>query len=491
MKKHYCDIGSVNKRIKQLDPYNNKIYSSRDEVTNGRLFADVFKNDARFNITSKCWSVYNGIIWELDTESMIVERYAKMLYKALYLYAEDKDRNYISYVSRLGNRQTRQKMILDAREHNHISKEDLDQNENLFNVLNGILNLETREFFPHESKYLLSKCANVEYIPETKSPDFENFINQIMCNDQEKVKYIQKTLGMSLTTDTSREECYLHYGATTRNGKSTLLETVSYLMGDYALTMNPESLAQCKRDSRNASSDIARLNGCRFLQASEPPKRMVLDVALLKTLLGRDTLTARELYERNFEFIPKFKLHINTNYLPVVNDDSLFSSGRVKVISYDRHFEEHEQDKELKARLKLDKNLSGIFNWLLEGLALYRKEGLIPSNNIKLATDKYREDSDKIKLFIGDCLVKDDSNTLEGKTVYENYSAWCKANGYGVENKRNFFDELKTKNLLSTSGTVNGRTVRNVIKGYSIEIDFTNDLATQFKEQTDNNPFIS
>ena len=112
--------------------------------------------------------------------------------------------------------------------------------------------------------------------------------------------------------------------------------------------MKPESLAVRQNlDSRQASGDIARLAGCRFCNSSEPPKRMLFDTALLKSLLGRDSITARHLYQRETTFIPKFKLVVNTNFLPTITDDTVFSSGRINVISFDRHFEPQEQDKDL------------------------------------------------------------------------------------------------------------------------------------------------
>jgi len=75
----------------------------------------------------------------------------------------------------------------------------------------------------------------------------------------------------------------------------------------------------------------------------------VLNAAQVKSMTGNDTLNARFLHENSFDFQPQFKLYINTNYLPVINDMTLFSSGRVIIIPFDRHFSELEQDKPLKA----------------------------------------------------------------------------------------------------------------------------------------------
>ena len=235
----------------------------------------------------------------------------------------------------------------------------------------------------------------------------------------------------------------------------------------YGMSMRPETLAQKQnKDSRQASGDIARLDGCRFLNASEPPKRMIFDVGLLKNLLGRDSITARHLHEREFEFIPRFKLFINTNFLPLITDDTLFTSGRINVITFDRHFEPHEQDKNLKNKLIKAENLSGILNWCIEGLKLYYKDGAKPPQAVTTTTDEYRTNSDKIGNFIAECLEQQANTNTKALDVYTRYKEWCLDNGFGVENKGNFFDELRGKNIFAPSGTINGVTVRNVIKDY-------------------------
>ena len=90
---------------------------------------------------------------------------------------------------------------------------------------------------------------------------------------------------------------------------------------------------------------------------------------------------------------------------------------------------------------------------------------------MQAATDTYRTDSDKLGNFINECLTKTDKNS-KAKDVYEAYAKWCEDNGYGCENKGNFFAELKTKGLFMNSGTVEGKTVRNIVRGYTIETDF-------------------
>lgn len=466
------DIASLIKLLTELEAVRN--FETNDKGF-GSLFAEVFKDKHRYNPNVKDFMLYDGKKWIEDVEGLSARADAKVLSDALLQYGSSiGDTDYLKAVTALCNIRNRNNMLQDSKDVYYFSNEELDCNDYLLNVQNGTLDLSYNEpkFLKHSPNMLLSKTCNVNYNPTAECKEWEKFLLEIMQGDIEKIKYLQKIAGLSLTGNTEQETCFILYGSTTRNGKSTFCETLIHLLGDYALTMKPESLAVKQNiDSRQASGDIARLAGCRFCNASEPPKRMLFDTALLKSLLGRDSITARHLHQREFSFVPKFKLVINTNYLPKITDDTIFASGRINVISFDRHFEPHEQDKHLKDRLRTSEEMSGILNWCIDGLCLYRQEGLEPPRAVQNATEVYRQDSDKIGTFINERLTKNGKNSSV-KTVYDIYSEWCADNGFGVENKGNFISELKTKGIYAISGTVDGKTIRNIVKGYSIEAEF-------------------
>lgn len=474
-----CDTEPQKAPYKPLEEVLRDLHAEQYETSDkgfGRLFATVFKDKHRYNPSRKDFMLYDGKKWVDDTEGLSARASAKDLSDALVRYAVsvDTEGKYLKAVAPLCNIRNRNNMLQDSRDVFFFTNEELDKDDYLLNLQNGTLDLSENEprFIEHSPDLLLSKICNVEYQPGATCKEWEKFLLEIMQGDKEKIQYLQKIAGLSLTGCTQEETCFILYGSTTRNGKSTFCETLIHLLGDYALTMKPETLAVKQNlDSRQASGDVARLAGCRFCNASEPPKRMLFDTALLKSLLGRDSITARHLHQREFSFIPKFKLVINTNYLPTITDDTVFSSGRINVISFDRHFEPHEQDKHLKDKLRSSSELSGILNWCIEGLRLYRQQGLEPPKTVQNATETYRTDSDKIGNFINECLTKTGKNS-KAKDIYEVYIKWCDDNGYGCENKGNFFAELKTKGLFMNSGTVDGKTVRNIVRGYTIETDF-------------------
>lgn len=461
--------------LQQLHPERTDTYS-RDDRGMSKLFSDCIKDHLCFNVTAKEWYRYDGRIWTPDTGGMYVASQAKDFAESLMLFAfqlpdgaEKKD--FIKFAGRYGDYGRRKILVDDARSEIFISNEDLDKSGNLYCLQNGVFDLDTLELLPHDPKYFLSKISNVVYDEHARSPLFEKLLQDVMQNDSEKIYYLLKNFGLSLTDDTSQEQMLIFYGPTTRNGKSTVLETLSYMHGGaegYALNMPPETLAQRKnRDSRTASGDIARLDGCRMLITSEPPKRMLFDAALLKTLLGRDTITARQLYEREFQFVPRFKLFMNTNYLPIIQDDSLFTSGRIKVVEFNRHFSPAEQDRELKNKLRSRENISGIFNLCLAGLRMYREDGLEPPKTVIQAVESYRSANDKLANFLSECCEQTGRNSGAG-AVYQVYRQWCIDNGYGVDSKTSFFGELKNKGLFLPQGTVCGKTIRNAIAGYEL-----------------------
>ena len=179
------------------------------------------------------------------------------------------------------------------------------------------------------------------------------------------------TLGYGLTGDTRYECMFFYYGATTRNGKGTLMESTLNVMGDYGITVRPETIAaKSTSNSQNPTEDIARLAGVRFANISEPRRGLVLNEAQIKSMTGNDTLNARFLHENSFDLKPQFKLYVNTNYLPAITDMTLFSSGRIVIIPFDRHFEEWEQDQNLKYEFSKPMVKSAILNWLIEGYTL-------------------------------------------------------------------------------------------------------------------------
>lgn len=446
------------------------VYRSINDKENGQLYADLFKNKHRYNATRKKWMYYDGAKWNNDIDDMEAKKSAKTLADALIEYAVDTtNEGFLKAVVKLADLRRRTNMLKDAEPENYITDEQLDNDDYLVNTKNCVIDLSGDEVkvIEHDPSMLFSKCVNAEYNKYAVSGKWIDFIDQIMQGDKEKIEYLQKIAGLALTGDTREEACYILYGKTTRNGKSTFCEVLLTLLGDYGTTIKPETLAEKQNnDSRVASPDIAKLAGVRFVNTSEPRRGMLIDAGLLKEITGRDSITARQLHQTEFTFKPKFTLVMNTNHLPKITDRTVFNGGRINVITFDRHFSRGEQDKTLKDRLCNPGELSGILNWCIDGYVKYKKEGMKPPKSIEEATNEYEEDSDKLGSFIRACLTEAPGKNMKAKDGYELYKQWCNDAGFGCESKGGFFSMLKERNIFSKKGKVRGISCDNVIKGY-------------------------
>jgi putative DNA primase/helicase len=472
------DFNDVLQKVKKLNPALSTRYTW-DDTGSGRLFADIFKGMARFVPERDKWFVYDGIRWKADVGNMKTMELAKKLGDVLTRYAgtiteENQRTAYKKYCKRWQARGARGTYLSDAESVYPISMSEFDKDIYLLNCQNVTVDVRTGEVHDHNSEDKLTRLADVEYDAKAQSLRFSSFVDEVMSGDKDKLTFLQKSLGYGLTGDTKYECMFIYHGATTRNGKGTLMESVLNVMGDYGLSVRPETIAYKQVvNSQGPSEDIARLAGVRFANISEPRRGLVLNEAQIKSMTGNDTLNARFLHENSFDFKPQFKLFINTNYLPVITDMTLFSSGRIIIVPFDRHFEEWEQDKSLKAEFAKEEVKSAILNWLLEGYALLNKEGFTQPEAVRNATKVYQHDSDKVLLFAEECLAEHAGAEAKTSAVYKTYRTWCNNNGSYPENSRNFNQALRTIGEVVRKRPKEGGEKTTLLTGYNLlDIEF-------------------
>jgi len=456
-------------KLKELINSNPRKYDF-SHMGLGYLLAEIYKDKMRFCAESGQWLIYNGKVWQADVKELKTQELLKKMFNILMgnlrIVEDETLRNeYMNNAYKLKDYFYRSNIIKDARTSYPIYANELDANINLLNLKNGTLDLETMEFKKHSADDLITKISNVDYKENAKSPLWQKFINDIMQGDIEKIKFLQRALGYALTGETIEDCMFIFYGATTRNGKSTLLETIAKVLGDYGETSKPDTIELKDKTGGKPSEDIARLQGKRFVQMAESEKSLILASALVKTLTGGDTINARFLHQNSFDFKPQFKIYFNTNYLPTINDPALFQSGRIKVIPFERHFSEAEQDKDLKHKLATKENLTAVLQWLIEGYRDWRKNGLNMPKVVENATQEYRKEQDIIFQFISECFedaYREDDYVTTNK-AYDAYKNFCIRNKYQPCDMVKFKQELLSHNLYVKQIRLNEERVRVIL----------------------------
>jgi putative DNA primase/helicase len=280
---------------------------------------------------------------------------------------------------------------------------------------------ELRDFRREDLITRLTGCA---YDPHAAAPAWEAFVERVLP-DAEVRAFVQRALGYSLTGDTSEQIMFIAHGVGA-NGKSSLLETVRHVMGDYATHVQTDTLMAIGRP-RGADNDLMRLRSARFVTAIESGEGKRLDEPRIKSLTGGDTVTARLLYHEPIEFRPTAKLWLATNHRPEVTGTDHAIWRRLRLIPFEVTIPEAERDPELQAKLRAESD--GILAWMVRGCLDWQQGGLRAPEAVMAATESWRADSDELMRFIVDrCEVLEGVRTRSGD-LYAAYTTWARAEG--------------------------------------------------------------
>ena len=275
----------------------------------------------------------------------------------------------------------------------------LDRHKLLLNTPGGVVDLKTFTVTPNDPGNYITKATAVSYKPGAKCPLWLKFLDDIFAGDRELIRYVQKAVGYSLSGLTDEQCAFILYG-NGRNGKSTWIDIIRYICGDYATNIQPETL-MTRTQQGAANSDIARLKGARFVTSVEPNEGVRLNEGLLKQLTGDDVVTARKLYGDEFEFKPEFKLWMATNHRPVIRGTDTGIWRRIHLIPFTVQIPEEQVDKKLKDKLLCE--AEGILCWCVEGMRLYHEEGLKKPASVCRATEEYRKEKDLYTVYTKWC----------------------------------------------------------------------------------------
>ena len=322
--------------------------------------------------------------------------------------------------------------------------EEFDLDPWVLNCQNGTLDLKTAELRDHRKGDLITKLAPVIYDPTANAPIWLRFLDRIMAGNKRLIRFLQKCVGYSLTGDTQEQVMFIFYG-TGSNGKTTFLRINADMLGDYAKWTPATTLLAHRGET--IPNDIARLQGARFVIATETEQNRRLNESLVKAVTGGDRIAARFLHKEFFEFEPQFKVFLGTNHKPEIRGQDHAIWRRLRLIPFTETIPDEEQDKELPEKLK--EELPGILNWALEGRRAWLEDGLQEPQEVVQATLDYRTESDILGEWIEDRCVIAPMATASAADLYQSYRNWCDDSGQKPLSKRWFGGRLAERGLNS------------------------------------------
>jgi putative DNA primase/helicase len=345
-----------------------------------------------------------------------------------------------------------------AAPHLMVSTDDFDADPFMINVLNGTLVIAKHleepyvTLQPHNPEDRITMLAHIVYDPDATCPQWDDFLNHVQPKPE-----IQRLLyqwnGLSLTGDVSEQKFAFYHGGG-RNGKSVFVDTIAHIAGDYGTTVPIETFLASGRPSKgsDATPDLAKLPGVRFLRTSEPKKGAKLNEALIKQMTGGEPVDARDLRKSFFSFKPQFKLTIQGNYKPRINghDEGIWS--RLLLIPWRIFIPEQERDPHLVKKLRQE--ASGILNRLLAGLCDWLDHGLVIPTDVTEETGQFRADSNPLGQFLEDCTRHAIGKRTQATELHKVYTAWAKANGEASHSPKALSQALKERGIPDIKSSV-------------------------------------
>jgi putative DNA primase/helicase len=424
-----------------------------DDIGNGIRFTRHHGSEVRY-VPALGWMVWNGKRWIQDGSCLNVQKRAKTTARRIYAEAaEEPDSNarekIVKWARDTGMKRALESMLFAARSESGIpgEPEDFNRDPYLLCVENGEVDLRTGQLHPHRKQSMCSKITPVAYNPGAKSEVFNAFLKRIFDQDKELINYVQRMTGYSLSGSTNEQCFFIAYGEGA-NGKSTLVELLLHLLGDYGLKTTAETFL-AKQGQGNASNDIARLVGRRMVAGVETGANRRLAATLIKELTGGDTISARFLYQEYFEFKPTFKIWIATNHKPRLEELGEAMMRRIKLVPFKVTVPPEERDSKLLDRLKTE-CAEAVLAWAVAGAVSWYKNGIGTCAAVTEATEEYRLEQDRIGRWIREECTLNPNARCESGRLWDEFERWAMAAGEAPGTRAEFTRYLTAMDLKPT-----------------------------------------
>ena len=402
--------------------------------------------DLRWCAPWKRWIVWNGETWTSAGDELVQER-VKETVRSIYDEMTAPDMR-PARAEALWKHATRSESasriagtinVARSATRLQLAPDDLDRDSWLINCANGTIDLRRGVLLPFTREDLMTKRSPGFFDTAATCPTWLAFLERIFDSQADLIAFMQRAAGYCLSGSTSERVLFILYGEG-RNGKTTWLEVIRHVLGDYA-SGTPASTIMSQRN-KGIPNDIARLKGARFVSASETSESAEIDEAFIKIASGGDTVTARFLNAEFFDFRPAFKIWISTNHRPSIRGTDPAVWDRIRLVPFNVRIPEDQLDKALRDKLILESD--GILQWLIAGCLDWQRLGDLGVPPIVAnATAEYQIDENIVAGFFDDCCDLQRNVSETSARLYNAYKAWSTRTGEEPLSQRRFADRLR------------------------------------------------
>jgi len=316
----------------------------------------------------------------------------------------------------------------------------------LINLQNGTFEISPKgtHLRPFERSDFITYQLPFRYDPKAEAPLFESYLNKVLP-DKERQYVLAEYLGFVFIKHGSNalkeEKALILYG-TGANGKSVFFEIVNALLGEE--NVSSYSLQSLTNDNGYFRAKIANklVNYASEINGT-------LEASIFKQLVSGEPVEARLPYGQPFTLKQYAKLIFNCNELPKDVEHTNAYFRRFLIIPFDVTVSPEEQDKNLHTKI-IENELSGVFNWVLEGLnRLLEQKRFSVCEAAQKAVENYKMESNSVQMFLSDYQYEKSSQSYRLiKDLYYEYRTFCMDEGNVPFKKTNFIKQVKALGIL-------------------------------------------
>lgn len=438
------------------------------------LGRDLWDQDAKHVAAWGAWLIWTGAQWRKDTKLAhltqareYLRHRADDLTKWATLKADEEAKGgddkaakqvtdwAASEAKRLRDKHTVAAVVDMARSNpaSGAGPDDFDRNTMIIGTPTGTIDIKAGYARPATRGDMITKLTGVG-MEDGKPVEWLHFLDMIFDGDREVIGFLRRALGYTLTGETTEHKLFFCHGSGA-NGKSTLLNTVSYILGDYSRRAAAETFLAKQSDSH--PTDVAGLRGARFIAASEIPRGRSWNEATIKDLTGGDVMTARFMRGDYFDFKPEGKLWIAGNTMPSFRGVDEAMRRRVVLIPFRVTIPADQRDTRLPA--KLEAEAGKILSWIVAGAVEWQARGLMVPASIAAAATEYLDDEDVLGQFLAEETALDTDAFVTTGDLHQRFKQWADIQGLASWTMRTLQKEVAARGFATARrGKGNGFT---------------------------------
>jgi putative DNA primase/helicase len=276
--------------------------------------------------------------------------------------------------------------------------------------------------------------------PQGDCPLWIEFLEKVTAGDAQLVDYLQRVCGYCLTGSTQEQCLFFLYGPG-GNGKTTFVNTISGVMGDYAKTAAIDAFSASSNDRH--PTELANLQGARLVVATETAEGRHWDETRIKTLTGGDMISARFMRQDFFQYRPVLKLMVSGNHKPELKGVDEAWRRRMQIIPFTVRIPAGERIFGLEQLLRLE--WPGILAWMIEGARYWAAIGLQPPPAVTDATAEYLDSEDVLGGWIEETIDFVTEGFLSRQQLFGEWTLFCKNTGEKPGTRKQFISALNRR----------------------------------------------